>query len=34
VSEVSLFLHDLDSKIEEKKIKIIKSEHEKKDSFK
>jgi len=33
VSEVSLFLHDLDSKIEEKKIKIIKSEHEKKDSL-
>lgn len=31
VSEVSLFLHDLDSKIEEKKIKIIKSEHEKED---
>ena len=33
VSEVSLFLHNLDSKIEEKKIKIIKSEHEKEDSL-
>ncbi len=33
VSEVSLFLHDLDSKIEGKKIKIIKCEHEMKDSL-
>lgn len=31
VSEVSLFLHDLDSKIDEKKIKVIKLKHEKKD---
>lgn len=29
VAEASLFLHDLDSKIDEKKIKIIKQEHEK-----
>lgn len=33
VSEVSLFLHNLDSIIEEKKIKIIKSEHEKEDAL-
>jgi len=33
VSEVSLFLHDLDSKIEKKKIKIIRFEHEKKDAL-
>ena len=33
VSEVSLFLHDLDTKIDKKKIKIIKSEHEKKDAL-
>lgn len=33
VSEVSLFLHDLDSKIEEKKIKIVKSQHEKEDAL-
>lgn len=31
VSEVSLFLHDLESKIEEKQVKVMKSEHEKKD---
>ncbi|MBU3144591.1 response regulator [Clostridium sp. CF012] len=33
VSEVSLFLHDLDSKIEEKKIKVIKTQHEKEDAL-
>jgi len=33
VSEVSLFLHDLDTKIDKQKIKIIKSEHEKKDAL-
>ncbi|MGH4139774.1 response regulator [Clostridium sp.] len=33
VSEVSLFLHDLDSKIEGNKIKIIRSGHEKKDAL-
>jgi signal transduction histidine kinase/DNA-binding response OmpR family regulator len=31
LSEVSLFLHDLDMKIDEMSIKTIKSEHEKKD---
>jgi signal transduction histidine kinase/DNA-binding response OmpR family regulator/HAMP domain-containing protein len=31
ISEVSLFLHDLDLKMKEKKIKITKSEHEKQD---
>ncbi|MBU3112902.1 response regulator [Clostridium lacusfryxellense] len=34
VSEVSLFLHDLDSKIEGKKINIIKCEHEMENSLK
>lgn len=33
VSQVSLFLHDLDSKIEDNKFKIIKHDHEKEDTL-
>ncbi|MFL0196243.1 response regulator [Clostridium sp. WILCCON 0269] len=34
ISEVGLFLHGLDSKIEENKIRIIKAKHETKDTLK